>query len=151
MIHNTTSETPIKKLAPDSDSDSHSLDFRQTFKFGFGHNLPFVRHSISYLTFIRYSLYIQFTFARHSSLVLTTICLLLDIQILLDFSQIFVTHSVHIRQTFKLGFNHYLSFVRYSNSYLTFVRYSLYIQFTFVRHSSLVSTTICLSLDFILT
>ena len=40
----------------------------------------------------------------------------------------------------------YLSFDRYSNSYLTFIRYSLYIQFTFVRHSSLVSTTICLSL-----
>ena len=39
----------------------------------------------------------------------------------------------------------YLSFDRYSNSYLTFIRYSLYIQFTFVRHSSLVSTTICLS------
>ena len=73
------------------------------------------------MTFVRYSLYIQFTFVRHSSLVSTI--------------------------TPKFKFNHYLFFVIYSNSYFTFVRYSLYIQFTFVRHSSLVSTTICLSID----
>ena len=111
--------------------------------FVVNHYISVVRYFISAFTFLRYSLYIQFTFVRHSCLVSTTIYLLLDIQILtLSSLYIFVIDSVHIRYTFKIGFNLYLVVVSYPNSYFTFISYFLYIQFTFVRHSCLVSTTI---------